>query len=143
MIKTLATTLGISDRVEVMSKAESYVTVKDTKPDFENNPKFRLLNPNKGNIGKFIKEISQDINNQLRAKTEYNQWKNSSEVIKWFTKIDSKDRSTFILFDIDQFYPSITEKLLNEALDWALNFVVVSEEKKSYFQQSKTCFIMN
>ena len=49
--KKLATTLGISDRVEVMSKAESYVTVKDTKPDFENNPNYRIINPNKGNHG--------------------------------------------------------------------------------------------
>ena len=58
----LANSLGISDRVEVMSKAESYVTVKDTKPDFQNNPKFRLLNPNKGNLGKVSKQILDKIN---------------------------------------------------------------------------------
>ena len=55
--KSLATDLGISDRVNVMSKSESYVTVKDTKPDFENNPKYRILNPNKGNLGKVSKTI--------------------------------------------------------------------------------------
>ena len=106
--KSQAESLGISERVEVMSKSESYVNLKDHKPEFENSPSYRLLNPNKGNMGKVSKQIIQKINDKLRKITKFNQWKNSSDVIKWFNSIENKERSTFIQFDIDQFYPSIS-----------------------------------
>ena len=103
-----------------MAKTESYVTIKDTKPGFPNNPQYRLLDPNKGNLGKVSKQILQSINDKLRRATKFNQWKNSPEVIKWFNRIEDKDRCSFIQFDVDKFYPSITEKLLSDALNWVM-----------------------
>ena len=114
--------LDLSNRIEVSAKTESYVTIKDTKPDFPNNPQYRLLNPNKGNLGQVSKQILQSINDRLRETTKFNQWKNSKEVIKWFNKIESKERSTFIVFDIDQFYPNISEDLVHQAFNLALQF---------------------
>ena len=89
------------------------------------------------NLGKVSKAILQKINQQIRSKTKFNQWKNSAEVIKWFNKIESKERSSFVFFDIDQFYPSISVNLLSEALDWSLQFVSVTEEEKNIIMSTK------
>ena len=47
-----------------------------------------------------------------RSKLNLNQWENSSEVTDWFKNIQQKSYHTFTVFDIKEFYPSITEKLL-------------------------------
>ena len=125
----MASSLGISDRVEVMSKSDSYVNLKDHKPDFENHPTYRLLNPNKCNMGKVSKEILQSVNEKLKNITKFNQWKNSYEVIQWFNEIEDKDRSSFIQYDIEKFYPSINEDLLTNALEWALQYVKISNQE--------------
>ena len=114
-----------------------YVTLKDHKADFENKPTYRLINPNKGNLGKVSKQILQSINDNIRDLTKFNQWKNSSEVINWFNNIESKDRSAFIQFDIDQFYPSISEDLLINALNWALEHVEISDNDKHIILSTK------
>ena len=64
-------------------------------------------------------------------------WKNSAEVINWFNSIESKDRSTFIQFDIDKFYPSITEDLLNSALNWAMEHVEISDKDRNIILSTK------
>ena len=135
--KRLASSLGISDRVEVMAKSEAYVTLKDHKPDFVNSPSYRLLNPNKGNMGKVSKDILQSMNDRLRELTKYSQWKSSAEVIKWFDEIKNKERASFIQFDIDKFYPSISEDLLNTALDWASELVEISVQQRHIISSTK------
>ena len=44
-----------------MAKQQCFVTIKDHKPDFCTNPKYRLLNPTKNELGKLSKHISQTI----------------------------------------------------------------------------------
>ena len=61
--KAMAEKLDIADRMFKMTKREAHITVKDHKDDFRNNPKCRLINPTKPEIGK----VSQQI---LRAKIE-------------------------------------------------------------------------
>ena len=63
------------------------VTVKDHKDNFETNPKFRLINPAKSELGKISKITLDNINSQIRKRTELNQWKNSLSVIDWFNNI--------------------------------------------------------
>ena len=56
--KLIAENLEISDRVDIMSRNEAYITLKDHKENFQNNPKVRLINPAKtqiGNISKVLK----------------------------------------------------------------------------------------
>ena len=43
-----------------------------------------------------------------------NQWKITNEVIAWFVNFDSKHQCTFIQLDIKNFYPSITEEILEK-----------------------------
>ena len=55
-----------------------------------------------------------------------NQWKNTASVIRWFKNIEDKSSHTFMMFDIKDFYPSISEKLIKEALDFAKTKVSIS-----------------
>ena len=57
-----------------MAKQQCFVTIKDHKPDFRTNPKYRLLNPTKSELGKLSKHILQSINTELRNKIQVNQW---------------------------------------------------------------------
>ena len=57
-----------------------------------------------------------------------NQWQNTSEVIKWFQNIKYKALHTFTVFDIQEFYPSISEKLLKDAVLFAQTHVNISRK---------------
>ena len=113
-----------------MQKSESYIQLKDHKPNFRNNPTFRLLNPNKSETGKVAKDILQNICSDVKEKIVCNQWKNSSQVINWFNSIQNKRNVHFIQFDICEFYPIISEGLLFESINWAKKYTHISEEDK-------------
>ena len=49
--------------MESLRCQKSYITLKDHKEDFQNNPKVRLINPAKLEIGKVANVILQEINN--------------------------------------------------------------------------------
>ena len=106
--------------MEIMAQKQCFVTVKDHKEDFRSHPKFRLLNPTKSELGKLSKHILQKIN-EVRLNLTVNQWQNSSEVIEWFKNIPNKNAHTFTVFDIQEFYPSIKEDLLRDAVSFAQN----------------------
>ena len=57
-----------------------------------------------------------------------NQWKNTATVIDWFKSIEDKDLHTFMMFDVKDFYPSISETLLKEALNFAKSKVSISKD---------------
>ena len=135
--KKIAKSLNIADRVEVMPKSESYVQFKDHKEDFINKQQCRLINTNKSNLGKVSKEILQRTNDNLRAKLKVNHWQSTADVITWFCGLENKERSTFIKFDIDQFYPSITQELLRKSIEWAETLVEITDEEKHIIYSTK------
>ena len=91
-----------------MAKQQCFVTIKDHKPDFRTNPKYRLLNPTKSELGKLSKHILQTVNTELRNKIKVKQWQNSSEVIEWFKNIPNKKECTFF-----SRFPNLYQKGLN------------------------------
>ena len=101
---------------------------KDHKDNFESNPKCRLINPSKSELGKVSKVILDNISNRLREKLKVNQWKNSNSVINWFNSIKNKPSHTFSSFDIVEFYPSITEKLLDNVITWAKTLTNIPDD---------------
>ena len=115
--KNIATRLGINDRVDATANKEAFITLKDHKPNFANKPTCRLINPTKSEIGKVSKAILDCINNTIARKCNFNQWKNTASVIDWFNATEGKKHSNFICFDIEEFYLSISQDLLNKALD--------------------------
>ena len=71
-------------------KKDAFITLKDHKENFQSNPKCRLINPAKSELGKVSKVIHDSINNSIRSATNVNQWKNSLSVIEWFETIPNK-----------------------------------------------------
>ena len=63
--KLIAEQLGLDDRIDVSAHRDSYITMKDHKPDFVNNPACRLLNPSKTEIGVISKHLLDDINSKI------------------------------------------------------------------------------
>ena len=61
--------LELTDRVYRTTKREPFITIKDHKPNFQQNPKTRLINPTKPEIGRISKQITAKINAIVREKS--------------------------------------------------------------------------
>ena len=105
---------------------EAFITLKDHKDNIANRPTCRLINPSKTEVGRISKQILEEINRELVITTKVNQWKNTSSMLQWYKLLQNKRNSTFIRFDVVEFYPSISEALLNRALDFASQHVNIS-----------------
>ena len=73
-------------------------------------------------IGIISKNIIDVIIPKLKEKTKSKQWKNTNNVIKQFNKINNKNSSTFIKFDIKEFYLSIIKNLLLKSIEFAKKY---------------------
>ena len=71
-LKHISSNLGIGDRIEQMKKREAFISLKDHKENFENNPKCRVINPAKSESGKLSKIILDKINSNLRKTLKCN-----------------------------------------------------------------------
>ena len=63
----------------VNGKKNCFITLKDHKPNVQNNATVRLLNPAKNELVRISKNILDKINVNLRNSLHYNQWKNTQE----------------------------------------------------------------
>ena len=127
--KHIAKKLEIADRVECMARKPAYITLKDCKESFNINPKCRLINPAKSELGKVAKTIAENINKTVRKKLHCNQWRNTSNVIDWFQNITDKGNCIFIQFDIEEFYPSITKHLQLKAIEHARVYTSITQQE--------------
>ena len=110
---------------------ESFVNLKDHKPNFNNNPSCRLLNPTKTEIGKISQQILSTTNSVVREKSGLQQWKNTKSTLEWFTNLANKNTLNFIQFDIKDFYPSINSDLLNQSISFARQYTDISKEQEN------------
>ena len=97
--------LKLEDRVMETSERQCFATLKDHKDNFVNNPKVRLIDPMKSDVGKVSKQILEKINKEVRQKSGLNQWTSTGDVVNWFKEIKDKPRKKFIKFDVVNFYP--------------------------------------
>ena len=130
-------TINLQDRIETTAVKEAFITLKDHKENFQNNPTCRLINPTKTELGKASKQILQKIIYSTVVATNANLWRKTTDVIQWFKKIPKLNNTHFISFDIVDFYPSITEHLLKNALDFATQFHNISSSEKEIIFHSK------
>ena len=110
---------NIKDRIKKIQDSEAYITVKDHKKRFPNNPSFGLINPSKSDIGRISKKVLDKINQKVIQETKVNQWKNTNTIIAWFRSLPDKTFLSFVNFDIKGFYPSISLNLLQQAIELA------------------------
>ena len=137
--KELVQQLDLSDRIEITAEREAFITLKDHKPNFPNNPTCRLINPSKSELGKISKKILEKTIKNIRENTKLNLWKNTYDVIQWFRNLRKQDSTVFITFDVVDFYPSIDEELLTKAIKFANKHTEISGfEMEIIFHTKKT-----
>ena len=141
--KKIAKSLGIDNRVDSLATKDSFITLKDHKPNFSNNPTCRLINPSKSEMGIVSKQVLQRINSEIVKSTSINQWKYTDAVIKWFNNMPNKSTRSFISFDIEDFYPSISEELLKESLAFASQYDEITENEKAIIMKAKQSLLFN
>ena len=95
---------------------------KDHKENFRNNTKCRLINSSKSDISLISKKYLGKIISEVKEKTGANQWWNSFTVINWFINLGNKNKLKFIKFNTAEFYPSISEELLDKAVK-TINYI--------------------
>ena len=86
--KIITEELKIADRVEAHSESPAFISLKDHKTDFKTNPRCRLINPAKSQIGNISKTILQNLNKNVREATGLEQWQSTKQVLQWFTNIE-------------------------------------------------------
>ena len=119
---------GILDRMDVNSTNTCFITLKDHKENFLNNPTVRLINPAKNELGRISKAILDNIKKRLCTSLNINHWKNIASVIEWFKRAEQKHLYKFIIFDIKDFYPQIQEELLNKGLRFAQEYIDITNK---------------
>ena len=89
------------------------------------------------------KQILEKVVERIREVSNLNHWKNTTSVLQWFTEIEGRHRKKFISWDICDFYASITEKLLGEALDWAAGFVMITPKQRDIIFHVRKTFLFH
>ena len=141
--KKIIKNLGIQDRVFKTTERESFITLKDHKGDFNTNPKCRLLNPTKCEIGRISHQnLARIVTNVRKNSGLKSHWKNTYSCIEWFKEIKDKKSKPFIVFDIVSFYPTISQELLTKALNWAKEFTEISEEEMNIVFEARKSFLI-
>ena len=141
--KEVAERLEVDDRLYCTSKRDCFITLKDHKKQFMNNPKFRLINPAKPEIGMVSKRMLSKIISAIKSKSQLLQWKNSDSVVQWFQNLKEKKRLKFIQFDVVDFYGSISEDLLKKAINFACKYTNISDLEKWTILQASQSFLCN
>ena len=117
--------------------------MKDHKASFLNHPTTKIINPAKNEIGRISKQILDQINSKLCEILKVNEWKNTENVINWFKKVESKNSHKFLMFDIKDFYPSIKEDLLIEALEFAKQHVTLKSKDRETILLARKSLLYN
>ena len=141
----IAKSLKLDDRMHQHATTECYVTLKDHKKNFTATQPCRLINPAKADIGRVAKIKLQEINREVRMKTQLMQWQSTQEVLKWFKELKMKGREDykFLKFDVEAFYPSITKNLLIKALEYARNLTVFTKNDEKIILQARETYLFH
>ena len=139
--KAIAEDLEIDDRVFATMPREAYGTYKDTKENFHENPKMRVLNPCKPELGRVSKQFLEKIVHEVREKTGLLQWKNTLSCLQWFDKLQNKSECHFIQFDVVNFYGSISKQLLEDTMNWASTFTNIEQKTKDIIFHARKTFL--
>ena len=141
--KSIAENLKLADRIETIAQKPAFITIKDHKENFPNQVQCRLINPAKSDVGVISKAKLDRINHDLTEATGVNQWKNTQCAIDWFESIADKETCTFFMFDVMEFYPSISQKLLEDALKFAAQHTTITEDEIHLILHSKKTLLFN
>ena len=106
----------VLERMQTNRTKQCFISLKESKWNFQNNRSIGLTNPVENDLGKISKVILVNINKNVSENLQPNEWKNRRTVIDWFITVQDKHLHSFVIFDIKDFYPSAKEKLLIKVL---------------------------
>ena len=89
------------------------------------------------------KLILDRINNNIRSKMRLHQWKNTRSVVDWFSSIGDKHKHSFLVFDIVEFFPSISEELQRSTLENAKQHTAISEQEVEIIMHLRKTFLFD
>ena len=92
-----------------------------------------------GRISKAILDTAKKTYKKLNQK----QWRNTDTVIDWFKGIRNKHLFKVVIFDIKEFYPSITENLLKKAITFAEAHTPFSDDHKAIIHHARKSLHFN
>ena len=67
----------------------------------------------------------------------------TASVIEWFKAIKNKKHHSFICFNIEEFYLSISQYLLNRALDFASAYNNITDNKRNIITHAKQSILVH
>jgi hypothetical protein len=127
--KHIASTYSVDNRAESLARSPAFITLKDHKDNFNQKHPCRLINPCKNELGAISKNILDRVNSILRQKLKINQWKNTNEVLEWFSSIKNKNSCSFVQLDIKEFYPSITKEIFDASINFAKSHTTITDKE--------------
>lgn len=98
--KQITEKLGLDNQIDMSAHRDSFITMKDRKPDVNNNQTCRLINPSKSEIGIFGKHLLDGINSKMINVSKVNLWRGTSSATEWFKTIPEKGQHAFITFEV-------------------------------------------
>ena len=66
---------------------------------------------------------------------------NTKDAINWFNSIKNKQNCTFIAFDVESFYPSISCNLFEKAILFAKQYAKITQEEMNIIMQARKTFL--
>ena len=81
-------------------------------------------------MGGISKVILDQINSNILRRLNFNQWKNTGNVLDWFESIKQNHFYKFVILGVTEFYTSIKEAFLKKALDFAEAYTAKPGSKK-------------
>ena len=103
----------------------------------------RLVNPSKLDIGRIHKKILDKTNQRVIQESKVDQWKNTDTVTTWFKSLPDKSCLSFVNFDIESFYPSISLNLFQQAIDFAREKVDITDTDISIIMQARKTLLFH
>ena len=83
------------------------------------------------------------MNKNLVKSLKVNQWRNSDSVINWFNAVENKFQCFFIQLDIVEFYPSISETILDTAINLAKQYTDIFDENLRIIKHCRKSLLYN
>ena len=138
-----AQSLKLEKRMQKYTTSPAFITLKDHKPNFLTKLPARLINPAKNELARVTQVILKKVVSEIRHITSLNQWCNTQTVLKWFKKLKNPNNLKFFKFDIVNFYPSISEKLMKNAIEYArsINGIVITKSEEEMIYQCRETYL--
>ena len=141
--KHIAESIKLDDCIESLTHTPAFITLKYHKENFRISHPCCLTNLSKSEVGKVSEVILENVNKNLVKSLKVNQWRNTDSVIDWFNTIENRYQCIFIQLDIVEFYTSISENILDTAINLEKQYTGISDENLIIIKHCRKFLLYN